>query len=31
MDILKKEVDLINSVNFFMKNYAHFASSISFS
>ena len=31
MDILKKEVDLINSVNFFMKNYAPFASSILFS
>ena len=31
MSIFKKEVDLVNSVDFFMKNYALFASSISFS
>ena len=30
MNILKKEVDLVNSVDFFMKNYAPFASKISF-
>ena len=30
MDILKKEVDLVNSVDFFMKNYAPFTSKISF-
>ena len=31
MDSLKKEVDLLNSIDFFMKNYAPFASKISFS
>ena len=30
MDIFKKEVDLVNSIDFFMENYAPFASKISF-
>ena len=31
MSIFKKEVDLVNSVDFFMKNYTPFPLSISFS